>query len=584
MRNLSAYRRMGRAHRRSASLLALAATGTLLLSACSTSGTVGNPSTTSASTHSSDSAAPVGSATAGGSSSGSATLSGPASTGASATGPVTTGKDLVWALGDSPRTLFAPTNYSTDSNLIMSLVQGQLLTFGTKGELLPAVASSFKAVSATQFEYTVGAGHKFSDGNPVTANDVAYSLNLHLDPKVASQEASLMSNVKSVTAAGSVVTVMLSKPDALWQFLPASITGFIWQKKSVDSNLSSYGTPQTLPVGSGPYKVAEYVPDSHITLDRNPYYSGAATAFDKITFQIIPDDQTRLLALQGGNIDGTFDVPAAAFKQWSAAATVQTIPALVWRGLTMDMTQAPFSDIHVRKALYYATDRAGITSGLTPGLATVSSTINHPAIFSAAVDQATVDASYKSVATFDYDVAKAKAELAQSSVPNGFTTTLNIPSDSPTIGKIAQVLVQNWAQIGVTLKLNSMPGGPRFQVILDHKPNLGVQIIGNAPDAPDPVELVQQYFSSAQAAKNGNNSSNFKDAAVDSLIDKAQSATDVKSSAMFVLQAQALASQRVPIIPILWGDQAMAVKKGWTADAPGAFFSTSMWLNVIHPN
>jgi len=446
------------------------------------------------------------------------------------------------------------------------------------------VASSFKAVSATEFQYTVGAGHKFSDGNPVTADDVAFSLNLHLDPKVASQEASLMSNVKSITAAGSVVTVTLSKPDALWQFLPASITGFVWEKKSVESNLSSYGTPQTLPVGSGPYKIAEYVPDSHITLDRNPYYSGAATAFDKITFQIIPDDQTRLLALQGGNIQGTFDVPASAFKQWSAAATVQAIPALVWRGLTMDMTQAPFSDIHVRKALYYATDRAGITAGLTPGLATVSSTINQPAIFGAAVDQATVDASYKSIATFDYDVAKAKAELAQSSVPNGFTTTLNIPSDSPTVGKIAQVLVQDWAQIGVTLKLNSMAGGPRFQVILDHKPNLGVQIIGNAPDAPDPVELVQQYFSSAQAAKNGNNSSNFKDAAVDALIDKAQSATDVKSLAMFALQAQALASQQVPIIPISWGDQAMAVKKGWTADAPGAFFSTSMWLNVIHPN
>ncbi|QNK81563.1 ABC transporter substrate-binding protein [Nakamurella sp. PAMC28650] len=502
----------------------------------------------------------------------------------SATAPTDTGKDLIWALSNTPRTLFAPTNYSTDSNLVMSLVQGQLLTFGTKGQLLPAVASSFKSVSATEFQYTIGAGHKFSDGNPVTAEDVAYSLNLQLDPKVASQEASLMSNVKSVTAAGSVVTVTLSQPDALWQFLPASLTGYVWERKSVSASLSSYGTPQTLPVGSGPYKVSEFVPDSHITLVRNPYYTGAQTPFDKITFQIIPDDQTRLLALQSGNIQGTFDVPASAFKQWSAAATVQSIPALVWRGLTMDMTQAPFNDIHVRRALYYATDRAGITAGLTPGLATVSSTINQPAIFAAALDQPTIDAGYKSVATYDFDVNKAKAELAQSSMPSGFTTTLNVPSDSPTVVKIAQVLVQDWAQIGVTLKLNLMAGGPRFQVILDHKPNLGVQIIGNSPDAPDPVELVQQYFSSAQAVKNGNNSSNLKDPAVDALIDKAQSATDVKSAATYALQAQALASQQVPIIPISWGDQAMAVKKGWTADAPGAFFSTSMWLNVIHPN
>jgi ABC-type antimicrobial peptide transport system permease subunit len=53
-----------------------------------------------------------------------------------------------------------------------------------------------------------------------------------------------------------------------------------------------------------------------------------------------------------------------------------------------------------------------------------------------------------------------------------------------------------------------MPGGPRFQVILDHKPNLGIQVIGNVPDAPDPVEMACQYFSSKQAVVNGNNSSN----------------------------------------------------------------------------
>lgn len=493
-------------------------------------------------------------------------------------------KNLVWGLSDTPRTLFAPTNYSTDGNLLMSLIQGQLLTFGTKGDLQPSIAESWKAVSATTFTYNIRKNAKFSDGNAVTADDVAYSLNLQLDPKVASQEGSLMSNVKSVTAAGDVVTVTLAKPDALWQFLPASITGFVWEKKSVEANLSTYGTPQTLPVGSGPYKVSEFVPDSRITLVRNPYYWGTKPQFDKITFQIIPDPQTLLLAMQSGQIQGTFAVPTSSYDQWKAIASMQSIPALVWRGLTLDMTQAPFNDIHVRRALYYATDRAGITTGLTPGLGKPSTTINDPRIFTGALDQSAIDDGYKGIASFDFSIDKAKQELAQSSVPNGFSTTLNVPSDSPAVGKIAQVLKQNWAKIGVNLKLNPMAGGPRFQIILDHKPNLGVQIIGNAPDAPDPVELVQQYFSSAQAAKNGNNSSNFRDPQVDALIDKAQSATDPKESAQFAMQAQALASQQVPIIPITWGEQALAVKKGWSADSPGAFYSTSLWLNVIHTN
>ena len=466
----------------------------------------------------------------------------------------------------------------------MSLIQGQTLTFDTKGALQPAVATSTKVVSPTEYRYTIGNGSRFSDGAPVTAVDVAYSMNLQLDPKIASQEASLMTNVKSVKAAGNIVTVTLSKPDSLWQYLPAGVVGFVWEKKSVEANTASYGTPQTLPIGSGPYKVTTYVPDSRIVLDRNPYYTGPQTQFDKITFQIIPDDQTRLLALQSGKIDGTFAVPGSGFKKWSSLANAQAIPALVWRGLTMDMTQKPFDDIHVRRALYYATDRAGITAGLTPGLAKVSTTLNDPAIFAGVLDQTTIDNSYQQIATFDYDVAKAKAELAQSSVPQGFDATLNVPADSPTVGKIAQVLVQNWAAIGVKLKLNPMPGGPRFQVILDHGPNLGVQIIGNSPDAPDPVELVSQYFSSVYAAKNGNNSSNLKDPAVDTLIQKAQSATDPKEQAQFALQAQVLASQQVPIIPLSWGDQALAVRKSWSADAPGAFYSTSMWINVLKPS
>ena len=558
------------------------AVGALALASCSSSGG-GSTSSSPPSSTTSVSSSSMSSDSSTSASADSSSPTGPVSSGGQ-TAPVQTGKTLTWALADTPRTLFAPTNFSSTGSLVMSLIQGRMLNFDTKGALQPSIATATKVVSPTEYQYTIGDGNRFSDGSPVTAADVAYSLNLHLDPKIASQEASLMTSVKSASAKGNTVTVTLSKPDSLWQYLPAALTGYVYEKKSVEANTATYGTPQTLPVASGPYQVTEYVPDSRIVLDRNPYYSGAQTQFDKITFQIIPDDQTRLLALQSGKIDGTFDVPASGFQKWSSLATVQSIPELRWRGLTMDMTQKPFNDIHVRRALYYATDRAGITAGLTPGLAKVSTTINDPAIFAGALDQPAIDDGYAKIATFDYDVAKAKSELAQSSVPQGFETTMNVPADSAVIAKIAQVVVQNWAAIGVKLKLNLMPGGPRFQVILDHGPNLGVQIIGNTPDAPDPVELVTQYFDSSQAAKGGNNSSNLKDPAIDALIRKAQATTDAKTQAQLTLQAQALASQQVPVIPILWGDSAMAVKKAWSADAPGAFYSSTVWINVLRTN
>lgn len=486
---------------------------------------------------------------------------------------------LTWGMSISPRSLFAPSNYSTDGQSIMSLVQGQLLNISPEGKLEPGVASKWKAVDNRTYEYTID-NAVFSDGNKVTAEDVAYSLNLQLDPKVASQEGGLFGNVESVTYKGNIVTVKLKQPDTLWQFLPTSLAGYIYEKKSVEPALSTYGTPQTLPIGSGPYMVSKFVPDSEVVLKRNPKFVGKATKYDTITFKIIPDAQTLLLAMSSGEVDGTFQVPLGSIAQWKAAAEVSTFPSLRWRSLTLDMTQAPFSDIHVRKALYYATNRKAIAAGLLGGLASVSSTANAPEIFGGVLTKSAVQKSYDKIETFDYSVDKAKQELAMSSVPNGFKTTLNVPQ-SAVIESIAEAVKADWAKIGVDVTLNLMPGGPRFQVIMDHGPNLGVQVIGNTPDVPDPAQMAYQYYSSVQATQNGNNSSNLRDPMVDALISQAQSSTDTKKSAELILQAQILAAQQVPLIPLVWELAPIAVKKGGSVRDFGPWYSQTIWPDQI---
>jgi peptide/nickel transport system substrate-binding protein len=490
-------------------------------------------------------------------------------------------EDLTWGLRDTPKTLFAPTNYSDDIQ-IMSLIQDQILTFGDDGSLQPDVATSWEAPDPLTYVYTIRTDTMFSDGSPVTAEDVAYSLNLHMDPAVASQEAGLFADVESVTAEGDKVTVKLKRPTSIWKYLPASIAGYVWKKDSVSANLSTYGTPQTLPVGSGPYMVAEYVFDSHVKLVRNPHYTGEPAKFDTITFRIIPDDQTRFLAMQAGEIDGTFVVPATALAQWQAVADLTSFSSNIWRGFTLDMTDPPFDDIHVRKALYQAIDRQAIAVGLLGGLAEPSTTVNAPEVFTGSLPPEEIEAGYAKILDLPFDVAAAKAELAQSSQPNGFATTLNVPEDSATISQIAQAVKASWAAIGVDLTLNLMPGGPRFQVILDHQPHMGVQVIGNVPDVPDPVQMAYQYFSSAQAVKDGNNSSNYKDPTVDNLLAKAAASTDPAEAAKLVLEAQALASQDVPIIPLVWQKRTVALKKGWTMDGLTAFYNMTVWPNRIN--
>ena len=101
----------------------------------------------------------------------------------------------------------------------------------------------------------------------------------------------------------------------------------------------------------------------------NPYYWGDPPAFRDCASTSFPTTRPGLLALQQGDIDGTFDVPSASLSVWEQAATINSIPSYVFRGLTLDMDQDPLSDVHVRRALYHATDREGIAEGLFPGQA-----------------------------------------------------------------------------------------------------------------------------------------------------------------------------------------------------------------------
>jgi peptide/nickel transport system substrate-binding protein len=348
----------------------------------------------------------------------------------------------------------------------------------------------------------------------------------------------------------------------------------------VEKNLLDYGTPQVPPIGAGPYKLSQWT-DSQITLVRNPYFYGPKPHFASIIFKVIPDPDTMLLALRSGEIDGTFpSMFAGNTKEFESVGTVEKWAGLGWNGLTMDMTEYPFSNLHVREALYYATNRPAMVAGAGDGLAQLSTTVDQSQVYGAALPASELTSLYNQIETFPYSIAKAKQQLAMSPVPHGFTTTLNVPEDDPADTLYSELLKSEWAQIGVTLNIRLMPGGPRFQIILNHGKNLGVQIIGNSPDAADPVEMNWEYFSSQQAAVNGNNSSNLRVPAIDNLINAAQAASP-SVSAKDSMEAAILASKYVPIIPIAFLDNDVALPKGWSLPGLEPFSCATYWTEFI---
>jgi peptide/nickel transport system substrate-binding protein len=497
------------------------------------------------------------------------------------------GTTLTWALQTNPASLFDAYYFSTEGSEVFSLVQDHILAPGTFGQPTMgqgSVVSSWKAVTPTKYVYTVKSGVKFSDGSPLTGKDVAFSMNVHRDKKTGSKMADFFGNVRSIGAKGPTVTVTLFKPNSSWQYTPAASPGLVYSQADYLKKGANFGTPSGLPIGTGPYMFQSFTPNSQVVLVRNPYYKGVKYPWSKIVFPVIPDEQARLLALQSGQIDGTFAVPNNSISTWQKTANMKvgTYASGGWRGFSFDVTDGPFADVHVRRALDYSLDKVGINQALTSGTGQVMVGLPPLIFLKALLPAAEINAALKKVQPYTYSVDKAKSELAQSAFPKGFTTTLNVPTGCPACLLLSQVLAQGASKIGITINLNIMPGPQRFQVILDHKPNLGIQVLGQGPDSPHPMQYLDLLYNSDHAVPGYENSANYKNAQVDKWIAEGLASPDLKVAARDALKIMQQVSIDVPYIPVFQFPGAWAVKTGWEFKSSlGPFYYNQNWLQYL---
>jgi peptide/nickel transport system substrate-binding protein len=148
-----------------------------------------------------------------------------------------------------------------------------LLTYGPQGQLEPYLASSWAQTSPVTYVYHLRHGATFWDGHPVTATDVAYSLNYDRAP--GSDVAFAFIHVKSIAATDPyTVTVTLTQPEASWQYVPAEETSFIFEKQFQQAHKATFGLPGTLVMGSGPWIINSLDPTKDAQLTANPHWWG----------------------------------------------------------------------------------------------------------------------------------------------------------------------------------------------------------------------------------------------------------------------------------------------------------------------
>jgi len=357
----------------------------------------------------------------------------------------------------------------------------------------------------------------FHDGSALTSADVAASLARLRATKTASPWASFFTDVASVaTPTATTVVIRLSKPYApflavIASFLTVSSASFIAAHK---------GTVTRVEDGTGPYMLKSWVPNTAITLVRNPrYFVAGQPHLDKIVFQVIPTDASRIAALRTGQIQfaaflDPIYFPLVQQLQKSGMAHVLHVLDINYHMFGFNTKRAPFNNPLVRLAISYAIDRDQILQAAGRGQGVVSGLIT-PALGGWALPTSRY-------APYKRDLTKAKALLTKAGYAHGFTFSIMASHYLPSDFTAAQIIQQQLGPLGITARVAPTEWGVYVHkwVARDFD-----AFTGENGDWTDPDLAMYAALHTGGST----NAFQFSDPAIDRLLDAARAATSQRT-------------------------------------------------------
>jgi peptide/nickel transport system substrate-binding protein len=392
----------------------------------------------------------------------------------------------------------------------------------------------------------------------------------HTDKSLGSELGTYFGSVKSVAATGpNDVTIRLKAPDPAIPYFVA--LAYILKKSFAEPLGKKYALAGGKMIGTGSLTLQNFGATG-ITLVRNPHYWGKRPPVETVKVSYITDPQTQELAMRSGSIDAVFTIQPtdAAAYQKIAGVNVIAKPGGLSYFLSFDVKSEPWSDIHVRRAVAHCWDGAAFVKGPLRGLGQVSNGMVFPWQWRTLLTQSQLNAFFKSLPSYPFSVAAAKAELAKSAVPNGFSATISYPTAFSNYGLALQSIAANLQQIGIKLTVKEATTSQWLNVLYGHT-NLGMAAVAYGPDYPDPHDFLSISYVSSAAAKNGFNFANFKNKTVDRLLKLESAATQPAKRAKYMQQIYRISATQLPYLGLWYDDAVMAIRRpfrytGWTPE------------------
>lgn len=443
-------------------------------------------------------------------------------------------------------------SYGFVTNPVVTNMAEGLLKFGPGEQIQPNLASSVDHPDALTYIYHLRKDVTFWDGNPMTADDVVFSMQRYMDPKTASYVAWMYGSVKSIEKVDDyTVKVTLKSPDALWQYVPATTAGDVIEKAYFEAHQDNFGKPGGGLMATGPFELAKWAQGQEIVLKRNPHYWNASAGgpyLDEIDYKIIPESTTSVVGLKTGEVGAMFNVPVNLISviQKMNNVGLQLASSYFVDAMAFNTQHKPFDDPKVRQALYYAFNEAQfIKSVIKDAGDPAKATPVPPALWVFEKDQWA--AAWDKIPDYSYNLEKAKALLAQSTVPNGFTATMEVDSNNVRLNS-ALTLQAGAKAIGVTLNIDKVPGKQLETDFFNGKRPYDIIIDAWSTDFPDPAGNLQPVFASQYVGDGGSNIANYVNPALDKLLSDQNALSDPAKRTALMIQAQDIITHEVPWI------------------------------------
>jgi peptide/nickel transport system substrate-binding protein len=336
---------------------------------------------------------------------------------------------------------------SATAGVIFYNVQEALVKVDRHGKLVPWLAEKWHTSDNKNYTFFLKRGVRFHNGRELKAADVKFVFDRAMNPETKHPAIKQYEAIRDIIVRDDYsITFALKNTTANFLLTMARQGSVIYPREAVD-------TLKSEPIGTGPYKLGEWVRGDRIVLVKNPdYHVKGLPKLDRVTFRFIPDPNAALAALKAGDVDAAlFGLGPEHIPDLQKDPRFQVINGETTNDVIMSMNNSrkPFTDVRVRRAVTYGINKPDVVKGAMFGFGRVLGSNVDP------LNPYFVDMS----GAMPYDPAKAKKLLAEAGYPNGFESVLKVAPQYYYTVRTGEVLADQLQKVGLRIKIEQIEWG-----------------------------------------------------------------------------------------------------------------------------